>query len=241
LRANEQESFDDGLNLCRPESLTAVYGEAMGDELDRRIATALSTDVPSAEVAALIVELVAAVSKSEEAVAAQHSTAVEPAVSLEPESARAAIRADDADYDQLCSALPRLKARLAELQAAEYAKAWEKDYERVKAQVEEMARKWTEYPKLVAQLIDILDTATIDQEISRVNGSAPNGEPRRLRGVELTARNLEEFNRYHPSVAKSVQLPELELSYKMAWPPPPPSLAAAYAALMTRAGHSEDG
>lgn len=210
----------------------------MGGELDRRIATALSSNVRSAEVAALIVELVAAISKSEEAVAAERTTAVDPAALPGPESARMATPADDATYEQLCSALPRLKARLAELQAAEYAKGWEKDYERVKAQVEEAARKWTEYPKLVAQLIDILDTAAIDREISQVNGSAPNGEQRRLRGVELTARNLEEFDPYHPSVARSVQLPELEHSYKMAWPRPPASIAAAYAAIMS---HSEGG
>ncbi len=215
----------------------------MGGELNRRIATALSSDVPSAEVAVLIVELVATVSKSEEAVVAERTT-VDPAALLGPESIRTAMRADDAAYDLLCSALPKLMARLAELQAAEYAKAWEKDYKRVKVQVEDAAQKWTEYPKLVARLIDIFDTAAIDQEISRVNGSAPNGEQRRLCGVELTARNLEEFNRYHPSVAKHVQLPELEHSYKMAWPPPPPSLAAAYAALITprtRASRSEDG
>jgi hypothetical protein len=180
--------------------------DVMGSELDRRIATALSSDVPSAEVAALIVELVATVCKSEEAVVAERTAAINLAALPGSQSVRTAMRADDAAYDQLCSALPKLKARLAELQAAEYAKSWEKDYQRVRVQVEEAARKWTDYPKLVAQLIDILDTATIDQEISRVNYSAPNGEQRRLRGVELTARNLEE--------------PELEHSYKMTWPPP---------------------
>ena len=215
-----------------------------GSELDKRIATALSSDVRSAEVAALIVELVAAVSKSDEAAAAEPVTGVDPAALPEPESARTARRPDDAFYDQLRSALPKLQARLAELQAAEYAKSWEKNYERVRAQVEEAARKWTEYPKLVAQLIDILNTTAIDQEISRINGSAPKGEQRRLRGVELTARNLEGFDRYHPSVANGVQLPELQHSYKRAWPPPPPSLAAAYAALImhspARASRSGD-
>lgn len=216
----------------------------MGGELEERIATALSSNVPSAEVAALIVELVAAVSKSDDAAAAERVTGGDPAALREPESARAAIRPDDAFYDQLRNALPQLKARLAELQAAEYAKSWEKDYERVSAQIQEAARKWTEYPKLVAQLIDILDTTAIDQEVSRLNNSAPKSEQRRLRGVELTARKLEDFSRYHPSVAKGVQLPELQHSYKMAWPPPPPSLAAAYAALIThspiRASRSED-
>ena len=126
----------------------------MGGELDKRIATALSSDVPAAEVAALIVELVAAVCKSEEAVVAER-TAANLAALPGSESVRTAMRADDAAYDQLCGALPKLKARLAELQAAEYAKAWEKDYKRIKVQVEEAARKLTEYPKLVAKLIDI--------------------------------------------------------------------------------------
>lgn len=217
----------------------------MSDELNRRIATALSSVVPSAEVAALIIEVLAAGSKSEEGAVAEHTTADDQAALPGPESARAAMRAEDADYDELSSALPKLNARLAELQNAEYTRAWAKDYERAKAQVEKAARKWTKYPRLVAQLIDILDTATIDQEILRVNGSAPDGEQRRLRGVELTARKLQEFDRHHPSVAKSVQLPQLEHSLKMAWPPPPPSLAAAYAALMTPslpgASRSDDG
>ncbi|HUN97793.1 MAG TPA: hypothetical protein VMU69_16370 [Bradyrhizobium sp.] len=211
----------------------------MSDELKRRIATALSSSVSSAEVAALIVEIVAAGIKSEEAIVAERTKASDQAASPGPE------HADNAPYDQLNSALPKLQERLAELQAAESANAWEKDYQRVKAQIEKAARKWQKYPKLVAQLIDILDTAAIDREILRINDAAPAGEQRRLRGVELTARDLEEFNRYRPSVAKTVQLPQLEHSYKMAWPPPPPSLAAAYAALMlpnpSRTSRSEDG
>ncbi|HUN94801.1 MAG TPA: hypothetical protein VMU69_01000 [Bradyrhizobium sp.] len=211
----------------------------MNDELKRRIATALSSSVSSAEVAALIVEIVAAGIKSEEAILAERTKAADQAASPGPEDA------DNAPYDQLGNALPKLQERLAELQAAEYAKAWEKDYQRVKAQIEKAARKWQKYPKLIEQLIDILDTAAIDREILRINDAAPAGEQRRLRGVELTARNLEEFNRYRPSVAKNVQLPQLEHSYKMAWPPPPPSLAAAYAALMipspSRTNRSEDG
>lgn len=205
----------------------------MSDELHRRIATALSSNVPSAEVAALIVEFVAAGIKSEDSGVAEDTIAVDQADSPGPESAQAATPTDDVTDDQASGTLPRLKARLAELEAAEYAKGWEKDYQRVKAQVEKAARKWKKYPKLIAQLIDILDTATIDREILRINAAAPDGEQRRLRAVELTARDLEEFDRYRPSVAKSVQLPQLEHSFKMAWPPPPPSLAAAYAALMT--------
>jgi hypothetical protein len=217
----------------------------MDSELSKRIAAALSSDVSSAEVAALIVELVAAVSKSDEAAVAEHITGVDPLTSPGPGSGQIRLPPDDACYSRLRCALPSLQLRLAELQAAEYATAWEKNYERVRAQIEDAARKWTEYPKLIAQLVDILDTTALDQMVSRVNSSAPKGEQRRLHGVELTARNLQRFDRYHPSIARGVQLPELKHSYKMAWPPRPQALAAAYAALtahsLTARGAPGDG
>lgn len=205
----------------------------MDSELGKRIATALSSDVSSAEVATLIVELVAAVSKSDEAAVAEHTTGIDPLASPGLESNQT-LPHDDACYGRLRCALPSLQLRLAELQAAEYATAWEIDYERVRTEIEEAARKWTEYPKLIEQLVDILDTTALDQMVSSVNSSAPKGEQRRLHGVELTARNLQRFDRYHPSAARGVQLPELKHSYKMAWPPRPQSLAAAYAALTAR-------
>ena len=55
-------------------------------------------------------------------------------------------------------------------------------YERVQAKRNELARKYAEYPKLVARLVDLFGSAkAVDEEVSRINGSAPPGEHRRLR------------------------------------------------------------
>ena len=73
----------------------------------------------------------------------------------------------------------------------------------------------------MAQLVDLFRRAElVDKEISRVNGSAPEGERRRLAEVELAARNLESFSTADPSIAKAVRLPDWGHSVKTAWPPP---------------------
>jgi hypothetical protein len=83
-----------------------------------------------------------------------------------------------------------------------------------------LARKYAEYPKLVARLIDLFESAkAVDEEVSRINGSAPPGEHRRLLGVELTARSLESFSTADPAVAKGVQLPDWVQSARTVWPP----------------------
>jgi hypothetical protein len=60
----------------------------------------------------------------------------------------------------------------------------------------------------------------VDEEVSRVNGSAPPNEHRRLLGVELTARGLESFSTADPPIAKAVQLPDWAHRARMVLPPP---------------------
>jgi hypothetical protein len=58
-----------------------------------------------------------------------------------------------------------------------------------------------------------------DQEVGRINGSAPAGEHRRLLEVELTARGLANFNRMTPSILEALQVPDFS-SGELLWPPP---------------------
>jgi hypothetical protein len=89
------------------------------------------------------------------------------------------------------------------------------------------------YPSLVAQLRDLFQRAeTVDQECLRINSAASTGERRRLLGVELTARGLEQFTIATPSVAKDLRLPDWLHGDRLAWPPPQPSLAVLMAASM---------
>jgi hypothetical protein len=77
------------------------------------------------------------------------------------------------------------------------------------AKRDELARQYAEYPKLVARLVDLFESAkAVDEKVSRINGSAPPGEHRRLLGVELTARGLQSFSTADPPIAKAVQLPD---------------------------------
>jgi hypothetical protein len=110
---------------------------------------------------------------------------------------------------------------------------WNEEYTRVEAKPDASARKFAEYQKLMAQLVEMFrDAEAVDAEVSRVKGSAPDGEHRRLLGVELTARNLESFSRDNPSITKTAQLPDWQHSGRMVWPPPQPSFAALYAQSM---------
>jgi hypothetical protein len=202
--------------------------------LERRIAAALTSDIPSADIAALVAETEAAISQVEAAAEAEREMALDPLAS--PDAAKARTAMEDAAFtrDRLRTVLPRLQERLQQVQAAEYAARWEADFEEVEGRRNEMAQEYVAtYPRLVAQFVDILHRAeAVDRDVSRVNGSAPAGEHRRLAEVELAARNLESFSTANPSIAKMLQLPDFEHSARLAWPPPTPSLAAQVAASM---------
>jgi hypothetical protein len=60
----------------------------------------------------------------------------------------------------------------------------------------------------MARLVDLFESAkAVDEAVSRINGSAPPGEHRRLLRVELTARSLEGFSTADRPIAKAVDCP----------------------------------
>ena len=211
----------------------------MSITLEQRIASVLSSDATSDVIAILITEVETAIVAADKAAEEEREKALDPLASPNAAKARAAM--EDAVFmrDRLRTVLPRLQARLTDVQAAEYAARWEPDFEGVQARRDKLAQEYAAtYPKLVAQLVDLFGRAqAVDKEISRINGSAPTGEHRRLLGVELTARDLECFTTANPSIALAVQLPDFERSAVLAWPPPTPSLAAHVAASMIHRPH----
>jgi hypothetical protein len=135
------------------------------------------------------------------------------------------------DRDRLHTLLPRLQERLQQIQAAEYAARWEADFEQVEARCNELVQEYAAtYPRLVAQLVDLFERIeAADKEVSRINGSAPSCEHRRLRQVELVARGLKAFSRSVPAISKTVQLCDWADSERLIWPPQQPPIAALYA------------
>jgi hypothetical protein len=202
--------------------------------LEQKIAAALTGNVTSSSLAALIAKTEAAITRADATVSAERERALDPTLSPDAKAAREAMQAAEFSRERLRTVLPRLRNRLRQVQAAEYTAQWRRDFERVEVKRDTLASEFAElYPKLVAQLIDLFRRVeAVDSECSRVNGSAPANQNRYLFGVELSARNLESFTITSPSIAQRLQLPDIEHSDRMAWPLPQPSLAAAYAMSM---------
>jgi hypothetical protein len=108
---------------------------------------------------------------------------------------------------------------------------WEPDYERVKALRDALSDELRSvYPAVVAQLADLFQRMEVcDRECSRINGSAPDREHRRLLGVELTARGVDRLWQPDVIISKELRLPYLtrDKGPIYAWPRPTPPLFAA--------------
>ena len=199
--------------------------------VEKRIAAALAdNDIVSTKLAALITEAETAIVQAETTAKTEHEKALDPALSPDLSKARAA--KEDAEFAaaRLRTLLPRLQLRLREVEVFEYAAQWDARYNRVEVQRDAEAKRFAECRDLMTQLGDRFASAkAVDEEIHRVNAEAPTGEHRRLRGVELTARNRECFSRDNPPITDLAQLPEWENSGRMAWPPPQVPLAVRYA------------
>jgi hypothetical protein len=187
-----------------------------------RITSALANaSIASTELRELIPPTDAALAAAEAIAKAERAKALDPVVSAASAEAERSVWAAEFRRDRLRSFLSHLRQRLAEVEASERQRDWQEDYEAVREQRDELADEFAElFPSLTAQLCDLFRRAeALDQECDRVNSEAPNGESRRLLGVELAARNLKSFSRSEPSVVAGVKLPDWLQSDRMIWPP----------------------
>jgi hypothetical protein len=213
-----------------------VNAKKENEALEQRIAAALTaTDMAADVIADLLAEAEEAMIAADEAVEVEYERAHDVLISPDADKAREALQLVEFRRDRLRTALTQLEARWAQVAAAEDAAKWEADYESRKAERDALAR---EFPQLYSELSDRLANffhrvAAVDKECERVNGTASAGEHRRLLGVELTARNLDNFSHSNPSIIDAVRLPTFEQSDRMAWPLPQIPLAAILAASMT--------
>ena len=159
--------------------------------LEKRIADALNNNIAAIDLAALITETEAAITQ---AATAERREAFDPTLSPDPTAARAAM--DEAEFmcNRLQTMLPRLEAKLVEVEAQEYLARWKADRDHVEKLKDAAAQRFTKYPELVAKLVDLFREAEqVDKDVSRVNAAAPAGPHRHLKGVELTARGIEKL------------------------------------------------
>jgi hypothetical protein len=204
--------------------------------LDQRIASALANaNTTSAEVMELIAETEAALTMADKRAEEERERALDAIASPDASEAERSAWAAELNRDRLQSSLSRLQQRYDEVARAEDAARWEGHYQAAEVNRNALVKEFREvYPEVESQLCDLFERMkAADQESSRVNSEAPPGEHRRLRGVELTARGLENFSISRPSIMETVRLPKLTQSDHMAWPPPKTPLGVLVAAAMT--------
>jgi hypothetical protein len=195
--------------------------------LEQQIAAALSEKaaITSAALATLFGEVETAIAEVETAAVDANTRALDPTID-DPAAARQ--QRDDCGFrlERLKAALPPLQQRYNEVRLAERKAKWRTDYADVKAKCDDAATNLKDiYGEFTTRLIDALIAAKeLDQDVARVNSTAPSGEHDRLLSVECAARGV---NAVGPNSALSL-LTELKLprwsAPGWAWPPPTPPI-----------------
>jgi hypothetical protein len=211
--------------------------------LEQHIVAALDNpNAGSAELNELISETELAIVSAEADITDARAKAADVIAAPTPRDARDAINAADAAQltrDRLNGVLPRLRDKLSAALRSEAHERWLADFKRVQRKLDEAATLFATYPEHAEAIANLFAAAAeVDKEISRINGAAPDGEHRRLRSVELEARNLTQFTLDNPSLSQTVQLRDWASSGKSLWPlTSSGSLAAAFADTMAVSYH----
>jgi hypothetical protein len=203
--------------------------------LEQEIVAALAdADIKSSDLSALIERTEAAISEADQTAETARNNALDPALSPDPKTARAAMEDAAFTRDRLKTLLPRLQVRYQEVQAHECLAEWRSDYENLKVKRDGLAEELrTIYPEFETKITDLFTRiAANDAELSGLHQARPGGVALHLLGAELVARDLERFRSLEPSIAQELKLPTFASGQRLAWPPPQPSIAALYAMSM---------
>ena len=204
----------------------------MSDNLERRLASALSDDsITSSMLTSLIGEAGIAIADADVTAEKERTKALDPALSPDLRKARAAM--EDATFaaNRLRTLQPRLQKRLQHVRYVEAHDRWLESYTAVKAKRDASAEELKAlYPEVVAKLTDLLTRLrAIDAEVHRVNTSKPvmAGEPwdgnMPLELTECEARGVTGFNSPDYSLDRGVRLPDFDKPGQNHWPPHQPA------------------
>ena len=207
--------------------------------LEDRIRTALANPLGSDALMELIQEVETAAAAADAAAVSARTDINDLVRCPDPDAARDRLVEAETRRDRLAAARKPLRDALATSLAAEEEDRWSSDYRNVEQRLESAVEVFKEIPQHMQAIVDALALAAeLGPEVSRINGSAPDGIDRRLRPVELIARGMRSFSRDQPSLATTVVLPDWNHSSRTTWPPrPSTSLAATYAELMMTVPH----
>jgi hypothetical protein len=208
--------------------------------LEQRIVAALGNPNSASDtLIELVREVEQAAAIADQTAADERAKAVDLTQSPDPKAAHERVVEAELRRDRLRGAMPKLRDKLADAIASEARERWSADYRRVRQKRDEavtLFKTYSEHAEAIARVFALAEQ--VDREVSRINGSAPDGIHDRLRSVELEARNLERFARDQPEIAKTLQLPDFVGSNRMLWPRTSAgSLAAEFAQSMIAPDH----
>jgi hypothetical protein len=202
--------------------------------LEQRIVGTLNNPNAGSEALAELIEKVeSAALASVETAEAERTRSLDLVLCPDPREARERIAAAELNGERLRTQLPKLRDKLSAALRSESHERWLSDFSRVRQQLSDAASLFRDYRQHAEALVRMFyEAEQVDKEISRINGSAPDGEHRRLRSVELEARNKTAFTRDNPSLAATVDLRDWDNSGRKLWPlTSSGSLAAAFAGM----------
>ena len=205
--------------------------------LEERIDVALQPDaaVTSADLAALIDEVEADIAKADQ------GWAVDQKLSVDPKAARQAKLDATLAANRLRPLVPKLQARYQEVHyqeqttawLAEREAAWLAEHDALKQERDALAEELPEvYPDAARKIADLfVRIAANDKALAELHRARPAGVEQYLLSAELHARGLDSFSHNTPSLLTAVHLFDWD-SGREIWPPPQPSMASAFAAVV---------
>jgi hypothetical protein len=190
-------------------------------DLEQKIAGCLADpEVPSADVAKLIVECEVEIAHADKLAAESKERAHDPAREPDAKLALESMQMAEFSAARLRTLLPRLRDHLAYVLDAEARARFDTEFTKHKPVLDAAAERFAErYQELSKAMIELFqEVAAVDAASDAVNELARNlaGEPRRCRKVELAARDLADFNSASPSITKNVILPSWDHSDRTA-------------------------
>jgi uncharacterized protein YukE len=160
--------------------------------LEQRIVGILANANAGSEALAELIEEVETTARAfVETAEAERTRSLDLVQCPDPREARERIAAAELSGDRLRTQLPKLREKLSAALRSEAHERWLSDFTRVRQQLSDAASLFADYRQHTEAIAQMFATAEqVDKEISRINGQAPDGEHRRLRSVELEARDM---------------------------------------------------
>jgi hypothetical protein len=189
--------------------------------LEERVVAALTADLSSAELTALVSETEAAIDAAVENANLERKKALDPVASPDPKKARASMQDAQFFVGRLKTLLPRLESRYYAKRQAENAAQWHADCSVVEDERDALAEELKRYPTIAAQLAELMcRLAAFENKLSELHLRRPAGISRQIQSPELVARDLDSFSRGAPPLSKNLQLPEFGQIDRLLYPPP---------------------